>query len=187
MYGELRDVKGERWACPFRWPGQYEDAETGLYYNRFRYYDAEAGQYASQDPIGLVGGAALYAYVHDPLAWLDPLGLSSCGDPQIVAGSNRDTLGQAVGHVKAHGGTAADKADLFDRLAKKQIEPLSKGSWKSTRAAGTDGSHVFLGGAGEALVIAPDGSLHRGSLQTGGVQIAGPRSFKVLYDKLRPI
>jgi RHS repeat-associated protein len=56
--------------------GQYEDAETGLYYNRFRYYDAEAGQYTSQDPIGLAGGAALYGYVHDPLAWVDPLGLS---------------------------------------------------------------------------------------------------------------
>jgi len=74
-WGELRLAEGERFACPFRWPGQYEDAETGLYYNRFRYYDPDSGQYASQDPIGLAGGAALYAYVQDPLAWVDPLGL----------------------------------------------------------------------------------------------------------------
>lgn len=58
---------------------------------------------------------------------------------------------------------------------------------RTARFAGTDGSHVFLGGAGEALVIAPDGNLHRGSLQTGGVQIAGPRSFRLLYDNLTPI
>ena len=63
-------------ACPFRWPGQYEDAETGLYYNRFRYYDPEAGQYLSQDPTGLAGGNALYAYVIDPLTWIDPQGLN---------------------------------------------------------------------------------------------------------------
>ncbi len=64
--------------CPWRWPGQYEDEETGLYYNRFRYYDPEAGRYVSQDPIGLVGGLALYAYPHDPLTAFDPLGLAPC-------------------------------------------------------------------------------------------------------------
>ena len=65
VYGELRALEGARQACPFRWPGQYEDLETGLYYNRFRYYDSEAGQYASQDPIGLRGGPSLYAHTFD--------------------------------------------------------------------------------------------------------------------------
>ncbi len=76
VYGELRDLNGERWACPFRWPGQYEDLETGLYYNRFRYYDPQVGQYASQDPIGLLGGLAQYGYVHDPNVWTDIFGLA---------------------------------------------------------------------------------------------------------------
>jgi RHS repeat-associated protein len=66
-------------ACPWRWPGQYEDEETGLYYNRFRYYDPEGGRYLSQDPIGLAGGLSTYAYTSDPLAISDPLGLSGCG------------------------------------------------------------------------------------------------------------
>ena len=78
VYGELRGPEGQRHACPFRWPGQYEDLETGLYYNRFRYYDAEAGQYASQDPIGLWGGTRSYGYVREPTGSMDPLGLTGC-------------------------------------------------------------------------------------------------------------
>jgi RHS repeat-associated protein len=74
-FGRLRNLEGDAQACPFRWPGQYEDAETGLYYNRFRYYDPDAGQYVSQDPIGLRGGLQLRSYVQDPSVWLDPLGL----------------------------------------------------------------------------------------------------------------
>jgi len=80
VYGDLRDVVGEKAACPFRWPGQYEDDETGLYYNRFRYYDPQAGEYVSQDPIGLKGGHWVCAYVPDPLVWQDPFGLSACRD-----------------------------------------------------------------------------------------------------------
>jgi RHS repeat-associated protein len=64
----------------FRFPGQYADEETGLYYNRFRYYDPVACQYLSPDPVGLEGGANLYAYCPNPINWLDPFGLS-CGIP----------------------------------------------------------------------------------------------------------
>jgi RHS repeat-associated protein len=69
-YGQLRHLEGARAACPFRYQGQYEDAETGLYYNRFRYYDPETEQYISQDPIRLNGGNGLYDYVHNPNAWV---------------------------------------------------------------------------------------------------------------------
>jgi RHS repeat-associated protein len=76
IWGNVRKLHGEKDFCPFRFAGQYEDGETGLYYNRFRYYDPEAGQYIRQDPIGLAGGMRLYGYVNDPLTWIDPLGLS---------------------------------------------------------------------------------------------------------------
>ncbi|MFJ5476749.1 RHS repeat-associated core domain-containing protein, partial [Pectobacterium carotovorum] len=62
--------------CELRYQGQLYDAETGLYYNRHRYYDAESGQYLSPDPIGLLGGIRPQAYVHNPLSWVDPLGLT---------------------------------------------------------------------------------------------------------------
>jgi RHS repeat-associated protein len=66
---------------PIRFQGQQEDAETGLFYNRFRYYDPEAGRYISSDPIGLAGGLQLFAYVPSPLGWIDPFGLVALDDP----------------------------------------------------------------------------------------------------------
>lgn len=75
IWGEASLTAGDAWRCPFRWPGQYEDPETGLYYNRFRYYDPESGQYTSQDPIRLLGSLTVHAYVPDSTSWFDPLGL----------------------------------------------------------------------------------------------------------------
>jgi len=69
----------DRETCPWRWSGQYDDHEIGLYYNRFRYYDPTLGQYISQDPIQLEGGLAFYSYVYDPAGWIDPTGLAGCG------------------------------------------------------------------------------------------------------------
>ncbi|MCL7931202.1 RHS repeat-associated core domain-containing protein, partial [Halomonas llamarensis] len=61
---------------PIRFQGQWHDEESGLYYNRHRYYDPQQGRYISQDPIGLRGGTNLYGYVTNPTGMVDPLGLS---------------------------------------------------------------------------------------------------------------
>ncbi|EPO6040006.1 RHS repeat-associated core domain-containing protein, partial [Escherichia coli] len=61
---------------PYRLPGQQHDEESGLYYNRNRYYDPLQGRYITQDPIGLEGGWSLYAYPLNPVNGIDPLGLS---------------------------------------------------------------------------------------------------------------
>jgi RHS repeat-associated protein len=63
---------------PLRFQGQYLDEETGLHYNRHRYYDPETGRFTTQDPIGLAGGENLYMYAPNPTGWVDPLGLSRC-------------------------------------------------------------------------------------------------------------
>ncbi|RUR86173.1 type IV secretion protein Rhs [Pectobacterium versatile] len=75
----LGDAANEEVYCELRYQGQLYDAETGLYYNRHRYYDAESGQYLSPDPIGLLGGNRPQAYVHNPLEWVDPFGLDKKG------------------------------------------------------------------------------------------------------------
>ncbi|MEH0834601.1 RHS repeat-associated core domain-containing protein [Pectobacterium cacticida] len=74
----LGDAANEEVYCELRYQGQLYDAETGLYYNRHRYYDTESGQYLSPDPIGLGGGIRPQGYVHNPLEWVDPLGLAGC-------------------------------------------------------------------------------------------------------------
>ena len=76
VYGEVMECRGDRTLVPFRYQGQYEDTETGLYYNRFRYYSPEMGMYISSDPIGLAGNnPTLYGYVQDVNMWLDSWGL----------------------------------------------------------------------------------------------------------------
>jgi RHS repeat-associated protein len=77
MYGKVANFAGRSLSdCPFRYQGQYEDSETGLYYNRFRYYSPEEGVYLSQDPIRLAGDEMnLYSYVHNANFWIDPNGL----------------------------------------------------------------------------------------------------------------
>ncbi|WAP55923.1 polymorphic toxin type 17 domain-containing protein [Streptomyces sp. S465] len=66
--------------CPLRFPGQYADPETGLYYNYFRHYDPETARYTSADPLGLDPAPNHHRYVDSPLTSLDPMGLK-CGDP----------------------------------------------------------------------------------------------------------
>ncbi|HHU2130267.1 TPA: RHS repeat-associated core domain-containing protein, partial [Escherichia coli] len=58
-----------------RLPGQQYDEESGLYYNRHRYYDPLQGRYITQDPIGLKGGWNFYQYPLNPVSGFDPLGL----------------------------------------------------------------------------------------------------------------
>jgi len=74
------DPDGDATAVTFnvRFPGQYCYAETGLHYNRFRYYDPSIGRYISVDPIGQEGGVNVYLYAFaDPVNMTDAAGLQA--------------------------------------------------------------------------------------------------------------
>ena len=87
QYKAWGDVKEQRsvWARqkgltnPIMFQGQYHDHETGLHYNRYRYYDPRVGRFVSKDPISYAGGLNLYAYAPNPTGWVDPLGLARSG------------------------------------------------------------------------------------------------------------
>ena len=75
IFGNIDKISKNEIDNPIRMQGQYEDSETGLYYNRYRYYDPNISAYVSQDPIGLLGGINLYSYPINSFGWCDPLGL----------------------------------------------------------------------------------------------------------------
>jgi len=88
--------------CHIRFPGQYHDAESGLHYNRHRYYDPDSAQYLSPDPLGLGGGTRPQGYVDNPNAHVDPLGLATC--PATAAPSSTDNVWHATTNPgAAHG------------------------------------------------------------------------------------
>ena len=88
VWGEKGEVYADRISNPLRFQGQYFDAETGLHYNRHRYYDPEIAGFISQDPIGLAGGLNVYQYAPNPLGWVDPWGLTCI--PNKVNGDVRE-------------------------------------------------------------------------------------------------
>ena len=80
-----------------RLPGQHQDTDTGLYYNRHRYYDPAIGSYVNQDPIGLAGGNNIYEYaLNIPTQIYDPTGLFI--PLAVLAGvAGKALLGAAIG------------------------------------------------------------------------------------------
>jgi RHS repeat-associated protein len=91
LWGNV-DVLVERAANPLRFLGQLHDAETGLAYNRHRYYDAHAGRYITPDPYGLAGGINAYSYVANPLLEFDPFGLDTYDFGENYKGDPRDPV-----------------------------------------------------------------------------------------------
>ncbi|WP_427108125.1 RHS repeat domain-containing protein [Lysinibacillus xylanilyticus] len=97
IYGRENESSGEQNFMPIKYQGQYEDVETGLYYNRLRYYSPTEGIYTQQDPIGLVGGRNLYTYVSNPISYIDPLGLSGIDIFRGMTDSNgKPKLGESA-------------------------------------------------------------------------------------------
>ncbi|WP_448110484.1 RHS repeat-associated core domain-containing protein [Pseudomonas lini] len=98
-YGKVTHLAfggGEQLDQPLRFQGQYFDVESGLHYNRHRYYDPEVGRYLTPDPIKLAGGLNQYQYTPNPTGWVDPLGLSgNCPPPNKPGCSVPDNVGDA--------------------------------------------------------------------------------------------
>ena len=81
-WGEIKEqclewAQREGLTNPIRFQGQYHDHETGLHYNRYRYYDPRVGRFISKDPISCAGGLNLYAYGLVPRGGLIRWGLLS--------------------------------------------------------------------------------------------------------------
>ncbi len=155
-YGGVRIEKGEVGSCPFRYQGQYEDVETGLYYNRFRYYDSDSGKYLSLDPIRTKSNELnFYNYIADPNLWIDPLGLAgysgSPPPPGRPTAENTGGLfhpGPGSGHYRSHDG----KKGWIDKHGNIWV-PTGSGAlghggphWDVQKAGGGGYANVYPGG-----------------------------------------
>ncbi|MFC0433846.1 RHS repeat-associated core domain-containing protein [Kutzneria buriramensis] len=154
---------GPQGPTPLRFPGQYRDDETGLHYNVFRYYDPTTGRYLSQDPLGLEPAPNPAAYVANPLAATDPLGLTpdeGCGtgdaaqtgkkrprpaddaDNAAATGSNKKPktykAGDIVNDDLQHDAVTKHKENLADP------EATSKDKKNSSEAMGEAGAVDYL-------------------------------------------
>ena len=148
----------------------------------FRAFDPEVGRWCSPDPLGIEGGTDLNGWNGAPTVEMDPLGLSATGDPHlghtpaITPGTNREMLGQAIANTNAHP-VASERADFFQGQCA-QITQTTGGSWNAARGPGADGSAIFSGDFGNAVVVSPQGELFTGkvtdpnhfSFQRGGMQ-----------------
>ncbi|WP_312837093.1 RHS repeat-associated core domain-containing protein [Pantoea sp.] len=93
---------------PLRFQGQYYDEESGLHYNRYRYYDPDTGRFITPDPLGLTGGENAWLYAPNPTGWIDPLGLMN----------NPGSSSSAGGLTRGNAGNLGKATYSFDKITK---------------------------------------------------------------------
>lgn len=99
-----------------RFQGQYFDCETGLHYNRYRYYSPYVGRFISKDPIGLLDGYNIYAYVPNPVGWVDPLGLVKKKPSKYALKDSHNATAQEVADSKIGGGSRSGQSKVRQKL-----------------------------------------------------------------------
>ena len=145
-----------------RFQGQYFDHESGLHYNRFRYYDAQTGRFVHQDPIGLFGGINEFIYAPNTSGWTDELGLARqrkspakkrCGCPsdpcEELEKARRRGVARAWRQEKRLVKLTGQGTRPWTRAEKAEL--LSKGT-----VSGYEGHHINSVEAHPSLADSPD-------------------------------
>ncbi|MFP1764035.1 RHS repeat-associated core domain-containing protein, partial [Lonsdalea quercina] len=153
LWGQRAVSKTESADPELAFAGQLRDSESGLCYNRFRYYDPAGGGYISPDPIGVLGGESNYGYVHNPKTWIDPLGLAKCPP---VAQTSKAANGLDYRSNPKHT-LGADGNSL-----KAGIEPRNSLDLFGNSVQGKNGNRFALDSEGNVHRFAPtnDGTWH---------------------------
>jgi RHS repeat-associated protein len=126
-------------STPLRFPGQYEDQETGLHYNNQRYYDPLTGSYLSPDPVGLEAGPNRHAYVANPYILMDPLGLMDCA----ASGNSGGTASRGIPTLRGDLGSGEAFVERFNTPG--WIEGAQKGELPDLDWHASDYAKYFAG------------------------------------------
>jgi RHS repeat-associated protein len=156
-YGQISRLDKGKIDNPLRFQGQYFDQESGLHYNRHRYYNPDVGRYLTPDPVKLGGGINAYLYAPNPTGWVDPLGLSVCpGGDGCKPSHNAES---PTKHAKANNGeptlpAPASKQDTTVRVRHYTSRAGSKGIEKTGVILAQDNNRVYLEPA-KSKVLSP--------------------------------
>ena len=129
---------------PFKFQGQSLDTETGLHYNRFRYYDSDVGMFVSRDPIGLMGGDNTFQYAPNPIEWIDPSGLLVT--PTYTRGKNLRVERVQATILKAdlNSGTSTNASSRLEAQKMGNCSKWHAGHLLAKRLGGSGGvGHIF--------------------------------------------
>ncbi|WP_149499689.1 RHS repeat-associated core domain-containing protein [Roseiconus lacunae] len=142
-WGKLDEqtIATEGVGCDLRFPGQWFDPESGLHYNRFRYYSPDTATYISRDPIRLDGGLLEYAYVPNPCLWIDFFGLDAAG---VKSGPENETVYVVREGNKPDGDVlyvGITKQDVSDRQSQHRQDPSRK-NWVLMPLTDTEGNEI---------------------------------------------
>ena len=131
---------GDKGFCNYLYQGQSLDEETGLAYNRFRYYSPDTGTYISQDPIGLHSGEfGLYNYVSNPNGWMDVFGLSS--KTYAPYGYKKDGTPK-----KKTGQKTKDEGGPHNDVIGKKAKELQNKGWTITEGGNLEAEQLHITG-----------------------------------------
>jgi RHS repeat-associated protein len=200
FWGELLPSTSGTAPMPLAFPGQYRDAETGLHYNVYRYYDPHTGRYLSQDPLGLAAAPDPVGYVAQPHLQSDPLGLvqSPCGKtggpkaPENPAGGG-DAAKLPPGAKKPDGLAEFRDPDGKVRphnMTDEQYAKFSK-KWDEMMKPGKDKSWFWSGGHIKDSVVDPatgnkiSDSKYHGSIENPAIDMAKKNGGNTLEGLLK--
>jgi RHS repeat-associated protein len=156
VYDSFGNVTSGSALTRYSYTGREADADTGLLYYRARWYDAQSGRFASEDPIGLAGGINGFAYVgNNPLKFNDPSGLC----PQNTEPKQRNC-----------------NFPTFDGLSAAQ-----QGLLKSVPGGGGAGFYNDLSQAQRASFLNLTGALGAAGIGTSGLGLSSVAQDRLLF------
>uniref|UniRef100_UPI002B1DA48D RHS repeat-associated core domain-containing protein n=1 Tax=Pseudomonas glycinae TaxID=1785145 RepID=UPI002B1DA48D len=169
---------------PLRFQGQYFDEESGLHYNRHRYYDPDVGRYLTPDPVKLAGGLNQYRYVPNPTGWVDPLGLSSnCPPPNKPGCPVPDGVSDSVvdeGEPALPKMTAQERRARIDELA----ENIALKELRYMESANKKSHFLQKHGAQTTLASQQERLLYAKNPTTGKVEMKLNKKTKLLEPSI---
>jgi RHS repeat-associated protein len=130
----------------YKYTGREFDAETGMQFNRARYYDANIGRFLSEDPIGFEGGSLnLVSYVaNSPSNYRDPSGNNLVAAVGAGLGYDAGLLANVAGQML--GGTSLADIDVEQAFIAAGVGAVS-GALATNKGFSVAGSYMLAGGS----------------------------------------